>query len=171
MQFKKTYISFGANLPSAQGAPAETLRAAAWILDRPELQLVRASSIWKTPAWPDPLDPPFANAAALFMSALAPTRLLDLLLKTEARFNRKREQRNGPRTLDLDILDYNGLVCESKCLTLPHPRMHLRAFMLLPLQEVNPDWLHPLSQEALGNLISILPETDKNVCKIVGAML
>lgn len=171
MEFKKTFISFGANLPTPQGEPAETLRSACHLLDRPELQLVRTSSIWQTPAWPDPSDPPFANAVAMFMCAMTPARLLDLLLATETDFGRKRGRRNGPRTLDLDILDFNGLTRSTKRLVLPHPRMHDRAFMLLPLLEVDPDWRHPVLCKMGSELVASLSKTDKNACKILGPML
>lgn len=171
MEFKKAYISFGANLPFAQGEPADTLRAVVQLLDRPELQLVRASSIWETPAWPNPSDPPFANAVALFMCAMTPTKLLDLLLATETAFGRVRGLRNGPRTLDLDILDYDGLHKHSNRLQLPHPRMHDRAFMLLPLMEVDPDWQHPVMDVSGREFLDRLSNTDKKSCKKLAPML
>jgi 2-amino-4-hydroxy-6-hydroxymethyldihydropteridine diphosphokinase len=90
---------------------------------------------------------------------LSPAALLTLLHEVEASFGRKRAEPNAPRTLDLDILDYEGRV-EQGPPVLPHPRMAGRAFVLLPLRDVAPDWRHPVSGQSISDLISALPPTD-----------
>lgn len=116
------------------------------------------SRLYASPAWPDPTDPPFINAAASLETAHGPEALLAGLAAIEAGFGRRRGPRNGPRTLDLDILDYKGLISPGGPPTLPHPRLEDRDFVLAPLLEVAPDWRHPVSGEAASALLAALPE-------------
>lgn len=107
----------------------------------------RISSFWTTLAWPDPTDPPFTNAVVQGRSYHAgPGALLDALLAVEQAFGRQRSVKNAPRTLDLDILDYDGHIQgeEGDSLILPHPRMHDRLFVMGPLAEIAPHWRHPV---------------------------
>ena len=97
--------------------------------------------------------PEFINAAARVETRLAPEALLDALLAVEQQFGRVRELRNGPRTLDLDVLLYDNLVLDTPRLTLPHPRLHLRAFVLYPLADVGPELRIP----GRGTLAAWLP--------------
>jgi 2-amino-4-hydroxy-6-hydroxymethyldihydropteridine diphosphokinase len=91
---------------------------------------------------------------------LSPATLLDALHSIERRFGRKREKRNAPRTLDLDILDYDGRV-EGGPPVLPHPRMETRAFVLIPMAEIAPDWRHPISGQSVAKLVVQLPAGTK----------
>ncbi|WP_153131484.1 2-amino-4-hydroxy-6-hydroxymethyldihydropteridine diphosphokinase [Dechloromonas hortensis] len=130
------YIALGANL----GDPAATVRAAfAALANLPHSRLVRSSSLYRTAPVGLTEQPEFINAAAALETTLAPEALLDALFDIEARFGRQRAERNGPRTLDLDLLLYADLELDLPRLTLPHPRLHLRAFVLQPLAEIAPD--------------------------------
>jgi 2-amino-4-hydroxy-6-hydroxymethyldihydropteridine diphosphokinase len=130
------YVALGANL----GDPASTLRAAFGALaNLPESRIVRCSSLYRTAPVGIVDQPEFVNAVARLETTLAPESLLDALLDIERRFGRQRAEKNGPRTLDLDLLLYDHRVLELPRLTLPHPRLHLRAFVLLPLAEIAPD--------------------------------
>lgn len=116
--------------------------------------LRRVSSLYESPAWPDPADPPFVNAAAVIDTAMAPEALLAALHAIEAGFGRRRTVRNAPRTLDLDLLAYHELVSCEPALKVPHPRLTERAFVLVPLEEIAPDWAHPVSGETVEAMLS-----------------
>jgi 2-amino-4-hydroxy-6-hydroxymethyldihydropteridine diphosphokinase len=152
-------IGLGANLPSPAGKPADTLNAALAALAVRSITVERQSGFYRSAAWPDPSDPSFVNAVAAVRTDLSPRDLLTALHELESSFGRKRGGSNAPRTLDLDLLDYDGLIQEGPPL-LPHPRMEDRAFVLLPLREVAPNWRHPVSGRTISELIAALPPTD-----------
>jgi 2-amino-4-hydroxy-6-hydroxymethyldihydropteridine diphosphokinase len=152
-------IALGANLPSAAGSPAATLQHALGKLDGKGVKIRRVSSFYETPAWPDPADPAFVNAVAAVDTAFQPVELLELLHGVETELGRLRSAPNAPRTLDLDLLDYDGRVMEG-AVVLPHPRMAQRSFVLVPLAEIAPDWRHPVSGQGIGELLAGLPDRD-----------
>jgi 2-amino-4-hydroxy-6-hydroxymethyldihydropteridine diphosphokinase len=152
-------IALGANLPSPAGMPEHTLTEALFLLAQPSITIERQSGFYRTAAWPDPDDPPFINSVASIRTGLAPAPLLRELHRIESRFGRKRGAPNAPRTLDLDIIDYDGRV-ESGPPELPHPRMHARLFVLCPLREIAPDWRHPMSGLTVSELIAALPQSE-----------
>ena len=144
------YVALGANL----GDPKATVLAAfAALANLPESRVARCSSLYRTAPVGILSQPDFVNAVALLETTLAPEALLDALLDIEARFGRIRRERNGPRTLDLDLLLYDDIELDLPRLTLPHPRLHLRAFVLLPLAEVAPNLAIPRR----GSLAAWLP--------------
>ncbi|VAV97035.1 2-amino-4-hydroxy-6-hydroxymethyldihydropteridinepyrophosphokinase [hydrothermal vent metagenome] len=167
IQFRKAYISFGANLAFAGQAPEQTILAAMQALDDADLQLINCSSLWASPAWPDANDPSFVNAVALFMCHLTPLRLMNRLGRMENRYGRVRNKPNAPRTLDLDLISYGGLVSNTRRVKLPHPGAGSRAFVLLPLHEIAPDWKHPITAEPIGQMIADLPVQDKSETKLL----
>jgi len=154
-------IALGSNLSSRAGNPADTLRAALAHLGDNGVTVVGVSHFYRTPAWPDPRDPEFVNAVACVATELSPPALLARLHETEMFFGRARTARNAPRTLDLDILDYDGRAEEGSPL-LPHPRIEGRAFVLIPMKDVAPDWRHPVSGKSIPELLSGIPEADRN---------
>ena len=144
------YVALGANL----GDPtAAVLAAFAALANLPESRVARCSSLYRTAPVGILSQPDFVNAVAVLETKLPPESLLDALLDIEARFGRIRRERNGPRTLDLDLLLYDDIELDLPRLTLPHPRLHLRAFVLLPLAEVAPDLAIPRR----GSLAAWLP--------------
>lgn len=112
--------------------------------------------------------PEFVNAAALLETELAPLALLDALLETERSFGRDRSAGppKGPRTLDLDLLLYDGLVLDEPRLTLPHPAMHERWFVLAPLEEIVPEWRHPVMGRTISELLADLPPARDSIARI-----
>ena len=132
---KEAYIALGANM----GDPAAAVQAAFEALAGLDgIHLLKRSSLYRTAPVGLAGQPDFINAVALVATPLAPRLLLTALLETEAAFGRVRQTKNGPRTLDLDLLLYDDLVLDTPDLTLPHPRLHLRAFVLAPLAEIAP---------------------------------
>ena len=146
------YLALGANL----GDPVATVDAAFAAISRlPHSQLQARSALYRTAPVGIAEQPEFINAAARIETALAPEALLDALLAIEQDFGRVRSLRNGPRTLDLDILLYADLALDTPRLQLPHPRLHLRAFVLQPLADVVPAVDFPLPGR--GSLAAWLP--------------
>jgi 2-amino-4-hydroxy-6-hydroxymethyldihydropteridine diphosphokinase len=149
-------IALGANLPSQNGAPRETLLAALDRLAQQDVEILRVSPFYESEAWPDPTDPPFVNAVAIVRTELSPSELMAKLHEVEISFGRKRSVPNSPRSLDLDLIDYNGRA-ESGPPALPHPRMRSRAFVLVPLADIAPAWRDPITGDMIDTLISALP--------------
>jgi 2-amino-4-hydroxy-6-hydroxymethyldihydropteridine diphosphokinase len=152
-------VALGANVPSPAGQPAETLVAALRELAQRGITIESQSGFYRNPAWPDPRDPPFINAVARVDTDLSPEALLDVLHQVEEQFGRTRHSPNAPRTLDLDLLDYNGFI-QGGPPSLPHPRMQDRAFVLIPLRDVAADWRHPVSGQSPTELIAALPPSE-----------
>lgn len=160
-------IALGSNLSSRAGNPVETLRAALAQLATGGVVSIAVSRFFRTPAWPDPRDPAFVNSVALVRTELPPRDLIARLHETEAAFGRVRSDRNAPRPLDLDILDYDGRVEDGPPM-LPHPRIEGRAFVLVPLQEVAPAWRHPVSGKSVRELLAAIPEADRDAVEPIG---
>ncbi len=136
----RAYVALGANL----GQPAATVKAALATLAKiPDTALVTVSSLYQTAPVGLKHQPDFINAVAVLDTDLAPQDLLTALFELEARFGRSRSVPNAPRTLDLDLLLFGDIELDEAQLTLPHPRMHQRAFVLAPLAEIAPDCLVP----------------------------
>jgi 2-amino-4-hydroxy-6-hydroxymethyldihydropteridine diphosphokinase len=157
-------VAIGANLPGPDGTPAlETCRRAAAALDGLAGLRLRALSRWfaTAPVPPTPGVPDYVNGVAVLVprpacAPPAPAALLGALQRIEAGFGRVRPYPNAPRTLDLDLLDLDGLLREAPDPVLPHPRLHLRAFVLAPLADAAPRWRHPvLGLDAAGLLAGI----------------
>ena len=129
------YIGIGANLGDARANVEDAMRRLAAL---PATMLVKRSSLWRT-APIDSSGDDYINAVAAIDTPLSAMALLDALRQIELAHGRERPYRNAPRTLDLDILLYGEEIVESAVLNVPHPRMHLRAFVLAPLTEIAPD--------------------------------
>lgn len=149
------YVSLGANVASRVGPPAKTLRAAIDAMAAQGLRIVAVSPFYETTAWPNPEDPPFVNAMVKVETRKGPLELLLALLAIERQFGRVRKTRWEPRCLDLDLIDYGGLVLDTDELSLPHPRLHERGFVLRPLKDLCPAWRHPDTGEGVAQLLEI----------------
>lgn len=144
------FVALGANLDD----PVAQVRAAgAALANVPDSRLLRLSSLYRTAPVGIRAQPDFINAVAALATRLPPPQLLDALFAVERRFGRRREFYQAPRTLDLDLLLYDELVVDSLPLSVPHPRMHLRAFVLAPLLEIAPHCRIP----GRGSAVAWLP--------------
>lgn len=141
----RAFVALGSNLADPA---AQVLAALDAIAALPHTWLLARSSLYLNAAVGYADQPDFINAVAQIETSLTPHRLLDALLGIEHAFGRERTFRNAPRVIDLDVLSYAALQCHDAGLTLPHPRMHERAFVLVPLLEIAPDMVIPGLQAA-----------------------
>lgn len=155
-------IAIGSNLPTPHGSPRANGEAALAALEKDGVRVVKRSRWFRTPPWPESeaaRQPWYVNAVAVVETTLPPETLLATLHRIEAAMGRRRgpDTLNAPRPIDLDLIDYDGLV-RPEAPVLPHPRMQDRAFVLLPLADVAPDWVHPVSGQTLADLLHGLPK-------------
>lgn len=148
------YIALGANLGDRQ---SNILAALARLEHTPGINVTKVSTLIENPAVGGPADsPPFLNAAAELVTSLTPTALLDALLDVEQSLGRTRDVKWGPRAIDLDLLLYADRVIDTPGLTVPHPLMHERRFVLEPLAQFAPDTIHPRSKRTIRELLDDL---------------
>lgn len=171
------YVALGGNLPSDVGPPDQTLAAAITALENADIAVRARSRFFATPCFPAGAGPDYVNAVIEVECSLSPEDLLGVLHEVEAKFHRKREQRWGMRTLDLDLLSFGDQVWPDLLayeawrnlppedqinhapdqLILPHPRLQDRAFVLVPLCDIAPEWVHPVLKRTARNLCGALP--------------
>lgn len=152
------FIAMGANLGDRR---ATFERAVSLLTERSHLAVQSCSALYETAAVGGPANqPPYFNAVLAVATDLSPRELLALLLRTEEACGRQRAERHGPRTLDLDLLLYDDLVLADPVLELPHPRLHLRRFVLKPLCDIAPKLLHPRLGRSFHSLLSSLDDDD-----------
>jgi 2-amino-4-hydroxy-6-hydroxymethyldihydropteridine diphosphokinase len=152
------YVALGSNLGDPRQQVLDAMEALARL---PGTRLLKRSQLYRTPPWGVLEQPPFINAAVQLDSSLSPHGLLDALIEIEQSAGRVRAQRNGPRTLDLDLLYVDGVQLDDERLTLPHPRMTERAFVLLPLHDLAPS----LQLPGRGSVAELLARLDLAGCE------
>lgn len=157
-------IGLGANVPGPWGKPRQTVERALEMLNMSPLLLVKASSLIVTKPFGVTDQPDFVNAVAQITTDLAPEALMARLHEIELAADRRRTVRWGPRTLDLDLLDYDGLILAGEgegsghqtALVLPHPGIGERTFVLEPIVEIAPGWRHPVTGLSAGAILQQL---------------
>jgi 2-amino-4-hydroxy-6-hydroxymethyldihydropteridine diphosphokinase len=142
------YIALGTNL----GNRPDNLRAALGTLP-PEVSVLAESHVYETPPWGYEDQPAFLNMVVKAETSLEPGALLKYLKQLEVQLGREGNFRWGPRLIDLDILFYDDLIIDTPPLVIPHPRLHERAFVLVPLADVAPEYVHPLLGECIWDLL------------------
>ena len=173
-------IAVGANLPSATGTALQTLEKSLELFLLESLQIRRISKWFSTPAFPAGSGPDFVNGAVMVETSLTPTGVLAALHRIEAAMGRTRENRWEPRLCDLDLIAYDDVIqpdletfqhwksldiSSQKTLTpdqlvLPHPRLQDRSFVLVPLNDIVPDWVHPVTGITVSEMLAALPAAD-----------
>ena len=154
-QVRSIYLGIGSNL----GNKKKNILKAKFELSENNIKILQSSNYYESISWPNSKNPKFLNIVIEIKTYLKPLELLNICKKIEKNLGRKKSVRNSPRTCDIDILDYNNKSFNND-ITLPHPRMHKRNFVLLPLFEVNKDWVHPVSKNHIKRLILSLTNRD-----------
>jgi 2-amino-4-hydroxy-6-hydroxymethyldihydropteridine diphosphokinase len=156
------FIGIGGNLPCATfGAPRRTCGAALSLLAARGVDIVARSRWFESAPVPASDQPWYINGVAAVATTLDAAALVAEVLHVEAELGRQRSTPNAPRTIDIDVLAYDDVIIAANhpgAIEIPHPRLHKRAFVLMPLQDIAPDWRHPVSGIALSKLIEGLPK-------------
>ena len=160
------FLGLGSNLPSKYGDRFANINLAISYLERYGIKVIKKSSFYETPSYPNKEHPKFINVVILVETILPPTDLMSVLIFIEEKLERKRGKKNDPRTCDIDIIDYDGQILNLRYnnldLILPHKELTSRNFILFPLQEVSPMWKHPKTEEIINDLLQKLNEENKN---------
>ncbi len=161
-QVNTVYLGIGSNL----GNKINFIEKAKSKLIENNIKILQSSSYYESLSWPDIKNPKFINIVLKINTILKPLKLLKICKNIEKELGRKKMPKNSPRECDIDILDYNSKKATGD-VNLPHPRIHLRNFVLLPLFELNKDWVHPISKHHIKTLISSLPNRDIRSIKLI----
>jgi 2-amino-4-hydroxy-6-hydroxymethyldihydropteridine diphosphokinase len=154
-QAKFVYLGIGSNL----GNRIRNIEITKFKLQLNNIKILKSSSYYESLSWPDPKKPKFINIVIKIKTDLSPLNLLKICNIIENQLGRKRISKNSPRTCDIDIIDYDKITLTNK-ITLPHPSMSSRNFVLLPLYEINKTWKHPKTNANIQQLINTLSIKD-----------
>ena len=153
-------IALGKNL-----SPIEIIEKTYQILKNYDITIIKKSNIYQSEAYPNKSDPLFYNSALSIETKLKPYELLENILKIEKLFGRERKGKNYPRTLDIDIISLDNLILDEKNLKIPHPNLHLRPFVILPIRDINVNWKHPVFLKTVGQIIEKFEPDELNKVK------
>ena len=159
---KIIYLSVGSNL----GNRKKNIEKTKFELYSKGINIIKFSNYYETLSWPNPKNPKFYNIVLKVSSDLKMLELLKLCKQIEISLGRKKTPKNSPRTCDIDIIDYNQKVNANR-INVPHPRMHLRNFVLIPLFEIEKNWRYPNSKRYIKDLIFSLSNSDIRSIKLV----
>ena len=158
-------IGIGSNLSSSFGDKFKNIQLAISFLQNNGIKIIKKSSFYETPSYPDINNPKFINIVVSIETEFNPKELMSVLISIEEKLERKRHKKNEPRTCDLDIIDYKGIIknfnSSNIYLTLPHKELTSRNFVLFPLKEIYPSWKHPKTNENIDDLIYNLSKDQK----------
>ena len=136
------------------GNRAENLKQAGLSLS-PQMKVKKKSRVYETPPWGYTEQESFLNQALMVATYLEPEPLLKHLKRLEVALGRKESFRYGPRLIDIDILFFDDIVMETPALTIPHPHMHERGFVLMPMMDIAPDLVHPITERSIREMIAL----------------
>ena len=156
------FLGIGSNLDSKFGNRFLNIRKTIDFMLSEKIKIKKISNFYETPSYPDNKQPKFINVVIAIEFKLDPENLLLKTLSIEKKMQRTRSIKNEPRTCDIDIIDFNSLVVNNKNINLPHPKTHERNFVLFPLQEIYPMWIHPIMNKKIDFLIENLSYKSRN---------
>lgn len=155
------HINIGSNLNSNYGDKFENISLAINLLNESKITIKKISNFYETPSYPNKNFPKFINVGAIveyefdFLSLLKETTII------EKKIGRIKSNKNDPRVCDIDIIDFDKLIKKTKLINLPHPRCHLRNFVLYPIREIDPEWKHPILMKNIDFLINDLSQNSR----------
>ena len=158
-------LALGSNLSSNFGDRFENINLAISFLNSYQIKVIKKSNFYETFSYPNKENPKFINVVIEVQTSLSPEDLASVLIFIEEKLERRRNRKNDPRTCDIDIIDYNGQVIDFKYKNLdfivPHEKISNRNFVLIPLKEILPNWVHPKTKDSVDTLIDKLSNEDK----------
>ena len=155
------HLNIGSNLNSIHGSKFDNISIAIQLLIEAKLKIEKISNFYETPSYPNQKLPKFLNIGVLVNKNLNILKLYKDINLVQKKMGRIKSKRNDPRVIDIDIIDFNGQIKDSKNLILPHPRAHLRNFVLYPILEIDPKWLHPIYRKNAQFFINKLSQKSR----------
>ena len=159
-------LGIGSNLSSTFGDRFKNINLAISFLELSKIKIIKKSSFYETPSYPNKENPKFINVVINVETHLKPPDLASSIISIEEKLKRIRIGKNEPRTCDIDIVDFNGECLDFKFkdldFTVPHKKLSYRNFVLFPLKEILPNWIHPKTNESIDALVDKLTNEDKN---------
>ena len=147
------------------------IEKAKFLIQKFPIKIIKISSIYETFSWPNSNHPKYYNIILKIMTNIDPLSLLGKIKAIEKKFGRRKTKKNYPRKCDIDIIDYNGQILSIKhnteLLQIPHPRLHHRNFVLIPLHEVSSNWRHPKLNQNIGKLLSKIKMINLRTIKVI----
>ena len=155
------HLNIGSNLDSKYGSKFKNISIAINLLIESKLKIKKISNFYETPSYPNKKLPKFANIGLLGKYDFSHKKLISEISLIEKKIGRIKSKKNDPRVCDIDIIDFNGLIKKNKALKLPHPRSHSRNFVLYPIKEIDPRWIHPIFKKNVDLLINELTQKSR----------
>ena len=149
-------LNIGSNLDSIKGDRFFNLKKTLKLIELDNIKILKISSIYETPSYPNKKNPKFLNIGIEIECDYLPEQLIKKFNKIEKKLERTRGIKNQPRTCDIDLIDFKGKIFNSAILTIPHPKAHLRNFVLFPIKEICSEWIHPTLNKKVDFLIKSL---------------
>ena len=150
------HLNIGSNLNSKHGTKFDNISIALNLLVESRVKIKKVSNFYETPSYPNNNFPKFLNVGLVIDFSNSDLNLFKIIKKIEKKLGRIRSKKNDPRVIDIDIIDFRSIVKNTKELILPHPRCHLRNFVLFPILQIDPNWSHPILKKNACFLISNL---------------
>jgi 2-amino-4-hydroxy-6-hydroxymethyldihydropteridine diphosphokinase len=156
------FLNIGSNLDSVEGDRLFNIKKTLELIRLENIQIIKISSVYETPSYPNKNYPRYLNIGLEIKSSFSPENLIKRFNKIENKLKRTRGKKNEPRTCDIDLIDYKRRILNTKDLIIPHPRAHLRNFVLFPIKEISPRWIHPVLNKKIDLLIKNLGFKSRN---------
>jgi 2-amino-4-hydroxy-6-hydroxymethyldihydropteridine diphosphokinase len=155
------HLNIGSNLESKNANRFENISIAINLLISSKLKIIKTSNFFKTPSYPNKKNPYFLNVGVFANYKLDETSLINTIKLIEKKIGRTKTKKNDPRVCDIDIIDFNGLIINKNDLKIPHEKCHLRNFVLYPLFQIDPEWIHPVYKKNVKFLINNLDQKSR----------
>ena len=152
------HLNIGSNLNSKFGSRFDNIEIAINLLIGSKIRVIKVSNFYETPSYPNKSFPKFLNVGLMVNFKKNFSKLMEIIDLVERKLGKVKFKKNDPRIIDIDIVDFDGIVIDSDNITLPHPRSHIRNFVLYPILEIDPKWSHPILKKNPQFLIDKLSQ-------------
>jgi len=155
------HLNIGSNLKSKYGSKFRNISVAINLLIDLKLKIKKISNFYETPSYPNKNFPKFANIGLIVETGFDQNKLIKEISLIEKKIGRIKTSKNEPRVCDIDVIDYNGYIYKDSAIQIPHPRSHTRNFVLYPIKEIDPNWVHPFLKKSVVFLINELSQNSR----------